>query len=59
MEPSATRIGATAEARGMLQHATLSMILRIGGIVLGRGCNGGAVTADSGIFQTTHCIILN
>jgi hypothetical protein len=47
MEPSATRI-APAKARGMLQHATLSVIhVRI---VLSRRCSGGAVTAHSGIF---------
>ena len=35
MEPSATRIAPAAKARGMLQHATLSMIHVA--IVLGRG----------------------
>ena len=57
MEPSATRITPAAKARGMLQHATLSMIHVA--IVLGRGCSGGAVTTDSGIFHTTLRIILN
>ena len=57
MEPSATRIGSATKARGMLKHAALSMINVA--IVLGRGCNGGTVTADSSIFQATLCIILN
>ena len=57
MEPSATRVAPTAKARGMLQHATLSVIHVA--IILDRGCSGGAVTADSGIFQTTLRIILN